>query len=412
MANSLFENFTGLIINSSKTHAAPNTSSDNTNKNIKNEEDIKAKPDQDDLPVAKEPDSETEKDGSVSITSRLFDPIAKTNAYALIMVILLRDNAPDKILELISKLPFIGAAGFIGRIALDKPLKWLNQQIKEQGEAYIMENLVERWKANDITYDELAKKIESIPSVLFPDSIKSDAINLLNTYYLSISPLASGQIYTTEITSPDEIRRCKFCGTINKLTAKFCCECGHTLVKEKLCLKCNWILLPNFRFCPICGTKIPATEHKFLLHSITDVQQEGMLLYHDGEQHVSLPDKSGGRRQTEQPRNNYFWKLSTSLYESEKHNNGVTNTSLTFTNKSFLYIWKLIHENDGQIAKEIWDDLFPLLMDEYACFNLIDTILLQNYLSYYYYTKRCIYPKKKQDVVHKKHNIYWERLFY
>jgi len=116
-------------------------------------------------------------------SASFFAIIAKMGGYAVLSVVLLKHNAPDKVLALVSRLPVVGTAGMLGRFVLGKPLDWLNEQIILHGEPFIMSKLSEDWKANGISYEELAETISNAPSFLFEEQDKTEALEMLQRYY-------------------------------------------------------------------------------------------------------------------------------------------------------------------------------------------------------------------------------------
>lgn len=118
-----------------------------------------------------------------TFSDKLFKPIARINGYAIIIVALLKNNAPDKILTIISNLPGIGMIAMMGKLVLKDPLEWLRDQFVEYGEQFIMCRLVDSWQTRGIEYDTLLKNINSIPSFLIEEYIIDDARALLDKYY-------------------------------------------------------------------------------------------------------------------------------------------------------------------------------------------------------------------------------------
>lgn len=116
-------------------------------------------------------------------SDKLFKPIALLGGYAIIIVALLRNNAADKILTLLSKMPGIGILGIMGKVALKKPLEWLSEQFVNYGEQFIMERLVYSWQNSGIGYDDLLNKINTVPSFIIEEQIIDDSKMLLEKYY-------------------------------------------------------------------------------------------------------------------------------------------------------------------------------------------------------------------------------------
>ena len=53
---------------------------------------------------------------------------------------------------------------------------------------------------------------------------------------------------------------CGACGSINRGAAKFCGECGTSLIVQAACASCGSQLDPRQRFCDECGTPVPGRE--------------------------------------------------------------------------------------------------------------------------------------------------------
>lgn len=65
-------------------------------------------------------------------------------------------------------------------------------------------------------------------------------------------------ITTTQAAQPTQIIKvkCPSCGGLNDEAAKFCCECGESLVKKKACPTCGADVSNEMKFCIECGTKL------------------------------------------------------------------------------------------------------------------------------------------------------------
>lgn len=50
--------------------------------------------------------------------------------------------------------------------------------------------------------------------------------------------------------------KCPNCGELNKEDAKFCCECGTSLITKKYCPQCGEEVEPDSKFCSTCGQKL------------------------------------------------------------------------------------------------------------------------------------------------------------
>lgn len=80
-------------------------------------------------------------------------------------------------------MPVVGVAGFLGKIVLAPPLEKLHRAFMEFGEQYIMEKAVVNWQKQKVELNDIAEKINNIPSVIIDDKEKNEAIVLLNKYY-------------------------------------------------------------------------------------------------------------------------------------------------------------------------------------------------------------------------------------
>lgn len=109
--------------------------------------------------------------------------IAGMDGYAVVVIALMKNNAADRIFTILSKIPGIGMFGIMGKVVLSKPLNWLSIQIVEYGEGVIMDKLVCNWKKRQIGYDDLLRKIDSIPSFVLEESVIIDSKALLDKYY-------------------------------------------------------------------------------------------------------------------------------------------------------------------------------------------------------------------------------------
>ncbi|MFR6489555.1 MAG: zinc-ribbon domain-containing protein, partial [Clostridium sp.] len=49
---------------------------------------------------------------------------------------------------------------------------------------------------------------------------------------------------------------CPNCGELNKEEAKFCCECGASLITKKYCPQCGEEVEADSKFCSTCGQKL------------------------------------------------------------------------------------------------------------------------------------------------------------
>ena len=50
--------------------------------------------------------------------------------------------------------------------------------------------------------------------------------------------------------------KCPNCGELNKEDAKFCCECGTSLITKKYCPQCGGEVETDSKFCSTCGQKL------------------------------------------------------------------------------------------------------------------------------------------------------------
>lgn len=192
-----------------------------------------------------------------SSSSKFFNLIAKMDGYAIIIVSFLRNNAPDRVLSIIERLPAIGFFGMAGRFLLTPALKWFNNQILAHGEPYIMENLVNNFKERNISNEVLAQKINGAPASIVPDDIRVDSLELLNKYYPpeNLTPEACPTEGFLEDIAVEKKLICASCGYENRINAKFCCNCGEKLEKEYICKNCGYKNSTPIKFCPECGTK-------------------------------------------------------------------------------------------------------------------------------------------------------------
>lgn len=138
-----------------------------------------------------------------SSSNPFFKIIAKLGGYAVLIVVLLEHNAPDKVLALVSRLPVVGGAGLLGRFVLGKPLDWLNQQIILYGEPVIMQSLTYEWKISGISYEELCTTISESPDLIFEISEKEEALQLLQKYFPNEAELYNSQKVNEECRIED-----------------------------------------------------------------------------------------------------------------------------------------------------------------------------------------------------------------
>lgn len=114
---------------------------------------------------------------------RFIKILAKLDGYAIILVVLLRKNIPDKALDLLS---FLGVFGLAGKLLLRQAVDWLNVQIEEVGEPYMMEHLVAQWKINGVEHSKLVSQLEKIPEDFFDAEVKEEALQLLDKYFINV----------------------------------------------------------------------------------------------------------------------------------------------------------------------------------------------------------------------------------
>lgn len=190
----------------------------------------------------------------------LFNVISLLNGKSIVIVAFLRDNAPEKLLTLLGKLPGVGFAAGIAGLALGRALNWLNSQLMKYGEAYMMEQLVKNFKKRGISTAQLRNEINSNVYTILGDTIVDDSLELLEKYY----PLTEAEQLTVDQVSEaesqaedagDESHVCKECGASVKPEAKFCANCGTKIVKEYKCIKCGYAQPEPMKFCPECGEK-------------------------------------------------------------------------------------------------------------------------------------------------------------
>lgn len=116
----------------------------------------------------------------LSTSDKFFGIFAKSKSFAIIALVMLQNYDDNKMNSLLSAIP-IPKSLFIGNFVIDKALKWLKEQLKNNGEAYIMEKFVKYWKNNNITEDDLVIGISSNPLSNF--DVDAKAFQLLYKYY-------------------------------------------------------------------------------------------------------------------------------------------------------------------------------------------------------------------------------------
>ena len=195
-------------------------------------------------------------DSSINISDKFMGMIANFKEYAVAIVYLLKNNAPDKILSIVSKMPVIGGAGMIGRFVLNKPLAWLNEQLVNSGEPYIMNKLVGQWNEKNIQYIDIKEGINKIPNAIFDDDQKQEIIILLNKYYIDQSAQNIININASSDVSNIDLVVCPKCSSKNSKNSKFCSECGAKIIVERKCPKCGAIVSENAKFCCECGSSL------------------------------------------------------------------------------------------------------------------------------------------------------------
>ena len=112
--------------------------------------------------------------------------LAKLDGYAIILVVLLRKNIPAKALDLLKKIPSFSPFAWVGGLLIGQAVNWLNVQINEVGEPYMMEHLVAQWKINGVEHSKLVSQLEKIPEELFNAEVKEEALQLLDKYFINV----------------------------------------------------------------------------------------------------------------------------------------------------------------------------------------------------------------------------------
>lgn len=185
--------------------------------------------------------------------------ISKSGGYTIIMVALLRDKGPDKVLDIISRFPVIGAAGMLGKLVLGKPLQWLNEQMIAYGEPYIMKGLADFWQTTGITRDALRADIIKLPGLLVSEDLKQDSLDLLDAYLPPEEP-GLPESPEPEIETVAQIEndyeKCSGCGEPLPNGSKFCPNCGMKTAREFKCPSCGHMQKEKMKFCPECGTPV------------------------------------------------------------------------------------------------------------------------------------------------------------
>lgn len=191
------------------------------------------------------------------LTDPLFKVISMLDGKSIIIVAFLRNNAPERVLNILMNIPGINIAAGTTKIILGKALNWLNNMIMKHGESYIMEKLINNFKKRDIKKDKLKKDIDSDIYTILGDDIVGISLELLDKYMQDDNE-------EEYIDSPDKNdmnnnsnhQICHECGSQNKNDAKFCSNCGAKLLKEYKCNKCGYSQQDAMKFCPECGNPI------------------------------------------------------------------------------------------------------------------------------------------------------------
>lgn len=199
-------------------------------------------------------------DGPKMVIPGLVAPlINKGGGYLVVIVALLRDKGPDKVLDIISRFPVIGAAGLVGKLVLAKPLQWINDQMKTKGEAYMMKGLVEFWQANGVSRESLEADIHKLPDFLIDDDLKQDSFDLLDKFLPGENlELPESTVEEFEETCEAEMNICPSCGAHVSANSKFCPNCGNKMINEYKCPSCGHVQKEKMKFCPECGSPVEA----------------------------------------------------------------------------------------------------------------------------------------------------------
>jgi len=116
-----------------------------------------------------------------------------------------------------------------------------------------------------------------------------------------------------------EGKECPNCGTINKLDARFCEECGYDFSGERHCPKCGAKVSPNADICETCGEWLLEGKCKFCYADIEEgatycsecgnpvagivCPQCGKLSYFDFCKNCNIPLTSAAKKMTEDIKN-------------------------------------------------------------------------------------------------------------
>lgn len=188
----------------------------------------------------------------------LFNIISRLNGKAIIIVAFLRNNAPERILNILSDIPPLKAAAGTTKLLLGRALNWLNDLLTKKGESYIMEQLIDNFKKRGINRDKIEKDINSDVYNILGDDIVDKSMELLDKYMPNnkIDDSIEVNISNDKVVDDKVENICSECNSSNKIDAKFCSNCGAKLIKEYICSKCGYSQQDAMKFCPECGNPI------------------------------------------------------------------------------------------------------------------------------------------------------------
>ncbi|MDE5831778.1 MAG: hypothetical protein K2H64_02135 [Desulfovibrio sp.] len=117
------------------------------------------------------------------LEEKIFSYIAKTKEYSVIVIALLGNNAPERVLNMMENLHIIGAVASISKALFFNQISWLNTMLKDKGQKYVMENLAKEFAKQNISIQYLIHEINSMSDIVLARKYKDESIDLLNKYY-------------------------------------------------------------------------------------------------------------------------------------------------------------------------------------------------------------------------------------